>query len=67
MKRGKYAAQLVLPARNTKQYPQQACLGIVTILGDVVEPVLPTQDGEEESDESHWPTRRRGMVRGRRN
>ena len=47
-KRGRPLAQLV-PATGVEEgYPQQRLLGTVRILGDIISPVLPSDDWEAE-------------------
>ena len=41
LKRGKPVAQVVPPVSSGGRYPQDALVGSVEIIGDIVEPVLP--------------------------
>jgi prevent-host-death family protein len=50
LKRGKPVAQLMPPTQPEERYPQQALLGSVEILGDIVEPVLAPEDWEAEGN-----------------
>jgi prevent-host-death family protein len=43
LKRGKPVARVVPPATGAR-YPQESLKGSVTIIGDVVSPVLPEED-----------------------
>lgn len=47
-KRGRPVAQLVAATGVEEGYPQQRLLGTVQILGDIVSPVLPSDDWEAE-------------------
>jgi len=51
LKRGKPVARLVPPTRGEGKYPQDSLKGTVTILGDVIEPVLPAEAWEVERGE----------------
>jgi prevent-host-death family protein len=46
LKRGRPVARLLPSVPTEGTYPQQALLGSVQILGDILEPVLPEEDWE---------------------
>jgi prevent-host-death family protein len=46
LKRGRPVARLLPPVASRGVYPQQALLGSVEILGDILDPVLPEEDWE---------------------
>jgi len=48
LKRGKPVAQVVPPLPSEGRYPQDALVGSVEILGDIVAPVLPPEAWEAE-------------------
>ncbi len=48
LKRGKPVAQLIPPLPCLHEYPQQALVGTVTILGDVVSPSHSSKEWEAE-------------------
>ena len=45
LKRGRPVAELLPASRSEAEYPQMELEGTVTVLGDVIEPVIP---------EEHW-------------
>ena len=51
LKRGKPVAQLVPPVPRGEGYPQELIIGTVRIKGDIVEPPLPVEAWEAESQE----------------
>ena len=51
-KRGKAVAQLIPPVHVEKSYPQHNLRGSVVIRGDVVGPVLPSENWEAEGASS---------------
>ncbi|HEV7518726.1 MAG TPA: type II toxin-antitoxin system Phd/YefM family antitoxin [Thermoanaerobaculia bacterium] len=46
LKRGRPVARLLPPVPAGEGYPQQALLGSVEVLGDILAPVLPAEDWE---------------------
>ena len=52
LKRGKPVAQLVPPTPRLHKFPQQALMGTVSILGDVVSPSLSADEWEAEGHSS---------------
>ncbi|MCZ6876147.1 MAG: type II toxin-antitoxin system prevent-host-death family antitoxin [bacterium] len=53
LKRGKPVAQVVPPVPSSGRYPQDALVGSVEILGDIVAPVLPPEAWEADSGAEH--------------
>jgi prevent-host-death family protein len=52
LKRGRPIAELVPPMLRGKRHPQDALRGTVEFLGDILEPVLPPDAWEVESERS---------------
>jgi prevent-host-death family protein len=48
LKRGKPIARLVPSLSTSERYPQNEILGSVRIVGDILEPVLPSEAWESE-------------------
>ncbi len=46
LKRGRPVAELAPPTRTGAEYPQMELEGTVTVVGDIVEPVVPADDWE---------------------
>lgn len=44
LKRGRPVAELLPAKRSQAEYPQMELEGTVTIIGDIIEPVIPEED-----------------------
>ena len=44
LKRGRPVAELLPARRSQAEYPQMELEGTVTIIGDIIEPVIPEED-----------------------